>query len=543
MNAKVQSGARVFIVLALVGLVTTLAGSKLDIPATGIDDANIFFVYARHFSAGHGFVFNPDGERVEGFTSLLWVLAASAATTVGGSPERVLLVFNILLVTLTLVCCVRALSGAWAVALLILLLSDPAYVTWHTVALMETALWGALLTIAVLVACEQRDGNAPWLGAIGVLLVLTRPEALLWVPTLLVLVYLTHATATRLSAGAKLVLPGLAGFALAAGALTIFRLVYFGSPLPNTYYAKVSPSITYSVREGATYLVSYAASSPIVFTAVLAVPISVLHAIMTRFRERKTLVLAGAAATGLGIPILTGGDHFDGFRFYQPIYPVLLLNLAHCLRTVAPQYLPASVTSAVDPRLKLVATAAGLGMCIVFQAVAWISADRSALLGREFDIAVAGRQAGERANLVFAGMDEPPDIAAITVGGIQYAYRGAVIDLMGLNNTRMAHNGGDRVGVRSHAAFELRTFDDLNPKIVLPLVQYSDSMSAVGRPDPFAHRVLKGLLERQDFRGRYQLAEVRTKDGISFAGWYQRRFLSHLRRAGELDVVVADRDY
>ena len=113
-------------VLALVVLTAWAVWSKMPSSATGVDDANIFFAYARHVSAGEGFVFNAGAERVEGFTSLLWVLICSAAVALAGDPERPLLALNVLLVTLTIVCClwsfvvaetsdVGALSKGWAV--------------------------------------------------------------------------------------------------------------------------------------------------------------------------------------------------------------------------------------------------------------------------------------------------------------------------------------------------------------------------------------------------------------------------------------------
>ena len=46
------------------------------------DDAFISFRYARHLIDGQGLVYNP-GERVEGFSNLLWVLAMAAGYAVG----------------------------------------------------------------------------------------------------------------------------------------------------------------------------------------------------------------------------------------------------------------------------------------------------------------------------------------------------------------------------------------------------------------------------------------------------------------------------
>jgi hypothetical protein len=547
MTARFQSGARVICVLALVALATTLASVKLRSPETGIDDANIFLVYAVNFSAGEGFVFNRGGERVEGFTSLLWVLIASGATHVMEEPEPALLGVNVVLLSLTLVAALRGLPAGWAAVFLILVLSDAPYVVWHTITLMETALWSALLTIAVVIGGETqtRRRDAAVLAVTTVLLVLTRPEALVWVPVLLSLCYLNRAGLAGHIGAVRFIAVASGVFVLSAALLTIFRLLYFGFPLPNTYYAKVSPSFVYRLDEGLRYLASFVVSSPVVGVSVLAVLGSLAHLVNDRFRDRHTLVLTLAAATGLVVPVLSGGDHFDGFRFYQPIYPLLVRALLNFVRRVMPRYAPGGLDGFFNRRVRLAATAVALSMVIALQTVAWIASDRSVLLGREFDIAAAGRRVGTQANLVFGAVPPLPDIATITVGGLKYAYAGDVVDLMGLNDTRMAHNGGSRVGVRSHAAFELHTFFERPPTIVLPLVQYHDSASDAGNRDPFANRVLKGLLDRPKFRERYRFAVVRraTDRGVvSIEAWYDRRFLAALRATKDVELSVDERD-
>ncbi len=65
-------------------------------PRSGTDDANIYMVYGKHLSHGDGFVYNVNGERVEGVTSLLWTLFVAFSFVLTDSPEFLLLVFNIL---------------------------------------------------------------------------------------------------------------------------------------------------------------------------------------------------------------------------------------------------------------------------------------------------------------------------------------------------------------------------------------------------------------------------------------------------------------
>ena len=87
-------------VLGIVSLATLLMMARFDFPLTGIDDANIFFVYAKNFANGHGFVYNVGGERIEGFSSLLWTLLCTVVFSLSTSPELPLLIINIILISL-----------------------------------------------------------------------------------------------------------------------------------------------------------------------------------------------------------------------------------------------------------------------------------------------------------------------------------------------------------------------------------------------------------------------------------------------------------
>jgi len=545
---------RTLTVLMFVILATWAAWVRIPFPGTGIDDANIFFVYARNLSAGEGFVFNPGGERVEGFTSLLWVLICAGAVALAGEPERLLLILNVLLVCFTVVLCLRSFvlaansdpdrfSTGWKAAFLLLLLSDRSYITWNTIALMETALWGGLLIIAALAIVDEDDrrNRRPILAAIVATLVITRPEALLWGPVLIALFYFRTATATTWKRALRQVIPLLIIYACTAGLLTIFRVVYFGFPLPNTYYAKVSPSLTYRLTEGIAYVQSYLASAPAPFASGVAIVLSAVHLVRVRFRDSRTFVLTAVGLTGLAVPVLSGGDHFDGFRFYQSVYPLLLLSLLNFARFILPEYVGLAAQSRVRRNMTLAVGASVIGLFLALQTLEWLYPDHRPLLGTEFEIAAEGRQRGYDANAVFGALEPRPSIGTITVGGLKYAYSGDVTDLMGLNNTRMAHNGGNRIGIRSHAAFEKRTFYELNPTIVLPIVRYRSGLFESSQKVWFVGVALKGLLDDTQFRETYQLAEIRkatANGGETFVAWYDRTFLTRLAQSDEFQIVM-----
>ena len=71
-------------IAALVLSVVVLAAHQGYLRPWTLDDAYITFRYSRNLAEGHGAVFNP-GERVEGYTSFLWMAIMAAAHLVGAN--------------------------------------------------------------------------------------------------------------------------------------------------------------------------------------------------------------------------------------------------------------------------------------------------------------------------------------------------------------------------------------------------------------------------------------------------------------------------
>ena len=65
-------------------------------PTVGIDDANIFFSYAENLASGNGITYAHNSDRVEGFTSMLWMLICALVFRLG-LGERAVLMVSILL--------------------------------------------------------------------------------------------------------------------------------------------------------------------------------------------------------------------------------------------------------------------------------------------------------------------------------------------------------------------------------------------------------------------------------------------------------------
>ena len=288
------------------------------------DDAWITARYAENLADGHGFVWNPGGERSEGFSNPLLVAVEALAELAGVSG----------------VSAARALGVASGVGLMVALyrLAPPVVgrsATWIGLALTAfyppLALWavGGLETLpamlvvtvgALLLAGDdgRRDEDRRRVLVAGVALAVLpwlRPEGLAIALALALagempaLVRDRRLAAARRAAAARLLVA--AGPAIAAQALLeIARLAIYGHLLPNSVIYKIGSVGTYDVL------------SRFVDQAWVVLPLAGLGLVMARGRRRILAVPFGIYAAGS----LGAMDSVNGFsRFLLPAWPQLAL--------------------------------------------------------------------------------------------------------------------------------------------------------------------------------------------------------------------------
>lgn len=231
-----------FIILAL-AVVCCLAGAYL-LRNAGIDDVGISYRYAKHMAEGHGLTWNVGEPPVEGYSNLLWVLILSLSHFLGADIEdasRVLgLLFGLLTLWLTYRLSAKIVNDPAspfpAVAALLVALT-PAWLMWMMSGL-EIALYGFLLVSAVLALTMQGTRRVVVMALSLAGIVLSRPEGIA-----LAMVYLASVWALRRKtreAGRSDLIVGAISVLATVAAVTTFRLLYYGYPLPNTVYAKFS---------------------------------------------------------------------------------------------------------------------------------------------------------------------------------------------------------------------------------------------------------------------------------------------------------------
>jgi len=301
------------------------------------DDALISLRTVLNVTHGYGLTFNA-AERVQTFTHPLWLGLLTLAYGVVGNvfyATFALAIATSLLVFALVLRAARSASQVWIAAGV--LLTSRAFVDYSTSGL-ENPLT-ALVAMATLGWAFREKGGRWWLTGIwlGVSAAyLTRPDAAL----LVLPVAIWAAVRTRPWRSAFM---GVAVGVIPAVAWSLFALVYFGFPFPNTAYAKLATNIhAYErIHQGFLYLLDSINRDPITLTAIGA---AFVIAAIERSRE-AWLTAAGIAASVLYV-VWIGGDFMSGRFLAAPVVMAVWL-LVRAQQVSEPDWRPVLVVLGV----------------------------------------------------------------------------------------------------------------------------------------------------------------------------------------------------
>ncbi|MEO8713268.1 MAG: hypothetical protein ABI405_14145 [Parafilimonas sp.] len=547
------------IIISFINCIYTGAGT------IGIDDGNIFLNYAQHIARGQGFVFNTNGERVEGFTSLLWVLICAGGYIITGHPELLLICFSCLLTALTVTIIYREIKKDiqklhpqfttyffWIYCCFIISIG-PAYFTWSVLSLMENALWNFIFTCLVILIAQtiQPDHiSLPKKIAIillGCLLAITRPESLAWNLVFTVILMWTFVQNKR-----RIYFPLIYFICVACieVGLTMFRLHYFGFQFPNTYYAKISPDRLYNFIEGSKYALSFLTGyQPVISSLFMLMSVMLLYGLIRLKLLRRTGIESDADSiiirklciitliilVGFALPFTTGGDHFGGFRFYQDLLLLFAFGIVVIVWLIKYYKL-----NKPDTKIIFSATAVLFVFAIGFNDLIDLKNPVKTQLNYEFILAKEGRDLAAELNNAFS--ENKPSAGMIAVGGFGLIYQGTTVDMMGLNNILMGHSEGDRKGIKNHAAFNKDVFYILNPGILLPenaddfklaSIQYANLLDI----NNFDNEAMKNIFNDDAFQKTYPPVFIfDKKNNAGFFAFVNISYMNTLRNNVNLSV-------
>jgi len=486
-----QTGAAILSVFVCSTLVWLLLGT----PSSGINEANIFLVYARNFMDGHGFVYNVGSEQLEGFSSLLWMLICSFFYMMNRAVEVPLFLLNLLFGIITVYACLKRCNQK--PTFLVLFCSVPAWFAWCQIALEESGLWCLLLTLSILAVSERRTSQSAWLLP---LLALTRPESMLWGCWLILILFLGLGLDRGWRAGLRAVFRPAFTFGMVWATLALFRGHYFCNLLPSSSFTKALHGLQVNMGAGVFYLLGYLFSNPVVLLVVLVFGWACGREIVRKRGLSRALAVGLCLIPALGIPLMVGDEKFRAFRYYQPIWPLLCLVSAWAMPLL------------YERLSKLFRWLAPVSLLLV----GWVIFTLTANLKHEFRMAGKGREQGAVLARMFEGHASLPSVAMTTAAGCKYIYSGEVYDLKELTVGEKDHMPGGERGVESQTMFNREVFHEWSPDILIQ----SES-------DPSDRYVIQGLQSELRFRERYIKGELWYNDEIFFA-YFSRRFIGGL---------------
>lgn len=302
------AASHVWLATLLAALCATVAVAESWQPRPQLDDSFITYRYADHLVGGAGLVWNP-GERVEAITNLLWALLVAALGSLGvaaplaGHALGVGCLAALLLATYALARATTPPQWAWVAALAPwVVLASPALPYFATSG-METLGFLALGVGALAAHAHGHMRLATGLLCLGIVI---RPDAGVIAAAVLG-AHLLERGPLRLASWGP-----VACFGATIAVLTAFRVSYYGSPVPNTFYAKVGgiplPMVLAAARV-------YLLEAP----AILLLP-----AVLTlRSGGVRSLAPSAAIAGTLLYVVLSGGTALTFSRFLSPLLPVL----------------------------------------------------------------------------------------------------------------------------------------------------------------------------------------------------------------------------
>jgi hypothetical protein len=302
------------------------------------DDAYISFRYADNLARGRGVVYNP-GEPVEGYTNFLWVLLTAAGITLGLDPLDVAFFFGkAAFVATVLGCALLIFRGTRNHASDVLGLVPLAWLVFATdyekfaASGLETTFFGALLVaFAAVEFLGGPEGKRRWLwlhSLLPIAIVMTRPDGVLFVAAGIFVLAIasvrehrvTSSWPSSLGATVRTLVLRYGVFVVAVVSHGVWKLLYYGSVVPNTAYAKRANESLW--ESGFAYLKAFPGSYPHVL--ILLVLGIVAVGCPPQPQLRRLMAWGGLSIAAFLIYLAKVGGDFMHYRFAFEIYPLLV---------------------------------------------------------------------------------------------------------------------------------------------------------------------------------------------------------------------------
>ncbi len=301
-----------------------------------LEDAQITYRYSLRFAEGYDFgMWNRTGSPVEGFTTFLWmiylslfgpnldhIVYASKVTTILSHISIIILFFALYLKFKNNNHNINVFKGNEEIASKAFLFTSIAIavflpLSWYATTGMETLLFVSLITFILFL--PMLTSNIIILSFLTLLLVLTRPDGIMFA----LASPLYYLWITKNKKYIFLIVLALITFI----SLAVFRYSYFGYFMPNTYYAKSVNAIGFMhLKAGVLYFGSFFITYIYIFIPII---IMLKKTITDKQIKEKSFFIFSLLGITIYFIILAkaGADNFSAFPMWRHalnLFPLII---------------------------------------------------------------------------------------------------------------------------------------------------------------------------------------------------------------------------
>lgn len=458
---------------ALAGLIILIFLFVINILKTRFiqDDAFIFFRYVKNFVNGNGLVFNT-GERVEGYTSFLWVTLLSGIEKINkifslefsleSIAQCLSVFFGIVVLVLTFI--LSRMIGSYEkeskgkfinniyelLPVMLMAFSTP-LIYWSASA-METSFFISLLLLSIIFYLKGNKDkpNYPFV-IISVINSLLRPEGMIFFALIILhkiyAEYIKEQNHKSIQRFAKSISHSIKIevllFLIPISVFLLFRLIYYGYLLPNTFYAKTEFNFQF-IKRGIDYFLDFAKTN-LLFGIFFVIPIAYL--IYSKKLKQYSLFL-WLIFSWIVLVVLIGGDVLPIHRFFIQIMPLIYILFIQSIFEMIQSFIHRlQIKTIIEISFIIFIVGYSIFNYGINKEEMMIKRSYESGLVKKMKIYAEWIEKQDKNKLVGKNNNYEFTVAMSTIGSFSYNANVRVIDLVGLTDSYIAHHPKEVEGI------------------------------------------------------------------------------------------------